>query len=72
MIGLEGFEPPTHGLGNENVRYPLFGISKLALGFWASFGLSERSMHHSMHHLISQFRRNLSLSLLATAFPVAS
>ena len=30
MAGVEGLEPPTHGLEIENVPYPLFGISKLA------------------------------------------
>jgi len=49
MVGLEGFEPPTHGLGNENVPYPLFGISELASRLRAINGPSATSMHRFMH-----------------------
>ena len=49
LVGLEGFEPPTHGLGNENVPYPLFGMSQLASRLKVVLRYSEASMHQFMH-----------------------
>ena len=49
MAGVEGLEPPTHGLEINYVPYPLFGISELASTLKVILKHSEASMHRFMH-----------------------
>ena len=49
MAGVEGLEPPTHGLEINYVPYPLFGISELAASLNAILMHPEASMHRFMH-----------------------
>ncbi len=49
MAGVEGLEPPTHGLEIGYVPYPLFGINDLVGGLARKKGSPDVSMHPIMH-----------------------